>query len=65
MSSYLPIRQTAKKLDFPEARIRIMVKRGECPGIYSGNRFLVNLEAFAEQLDAQSRRNSKVEAVTA
>ncbi len=65
MSNYLTIRQTAKKLEFPETRIRIMVKCGECPGIYSGNRFLVNVDAFAEQLDVQSRRNSKVEAVTA
>ena len=45
--------------------IREMVKQGACPGIYSGTRFLVNVDALIEQLDAQSRRNSKVEAVTA
>ena len=65
MSSYLTIRQTAKKLDFPETRIRIMVKRGDSPGLSPGNRFLVKVGAFVEHLDAQSRRNSKVEAVTA
>lgn len=65
MSSFLTIRQTAKKLDFPETRIRVMVKQGVCPGIYSGNRFLVNVEAFIEQLDKESRRNIKVESVTA
>ena len=50
MSNYLTIRQTAKELGFPETRIRIMVKRGECPGIYSGNRFLVNVEALWSNL---------------
>lgn len=65
MSNYLTIRQTAKELEFPENRIRSMVKQGVCPGIYSGNRFLVNVGAFIEQLDKESRRNIKVEAVTA
>ena len=65
MSNYLTIRQTAKELEFPENRIRPMVKQGVCPGIYSGNRFLVNVEASIEQLDKESRRNIKVEAVTA
>ena len=59
MSKYLNIRQTAKELDFPETRIRLMVKCGECPGIYSGNRFLVNVGALVEMLDQQSRRAVK------
>ena len=62
---YRTIRQTAKEIEFPENRIRAMVKQGVCPGIYSGTRFLVNVDALVEQLDAQSRRNIEVEAVTA
>ena len=65
MPTYRTIRQAAKQIDFPENRIRVMVKQGACPGVYSGNRFMVNIDALVEQLDAQSRRNSKVEAVTA
>ena len=62
---YRTIRQTAREIQFPENRIREMVKQGVCPGIYSGTRFLVNVDALIEQLDAESLRNSKVEAVTA
>lgn len=65
MTTYRSVRKTAKELDFPEHRIREMIKQGICPGIYSGNRFLVNVGALVEQLDAESRRNSKAEAVTA
>lgn len=49
------IRQTAKQEVVPEGLIRRLVAQGKCPGIYSGNRFLVNVEALMEQLDKQSR----------
>lgn len=38
-----------------ESFIRAMVKRGECPGVYSGSRFLVNVDALFEKLEAESR----------
>lgn len=50
------IRETAALKILPESRIRQMVARGECPGIQSGNRFLVNVNAFCELLDRKSRR---------
>ena len=62
---YRTIRQTAREIKFPENRIREMVKQGMCPGIYSGTRCLVNVDALVEQLDAESRRNIKAGAVTA
>ena len=62
---YRTIRQTAREIKFPENRIREMVKQGMCPGIYSGTRFLVNVDALVEQPDAESRRNIKAGAVTA
>ena len=49
------IRQTAATGILPEHRLRIMVASGECPGFYSGNRFMVNVTALSEQLDAESR----------
>lgn len=40
-----------------EHYLRLLVAQGKCPGIRSGNRFMVNVEALAEQLDAESRQN--------
>lgn len=50
------IRQTAAKGIMTEHYLRLLVAQGRCPGIYSGNRFLVNVEALEEQLDKESRR---------
>lgn len=50
------VRQTAKALRIPEHLVRSMVAQGTCPGIYSGNRFLVHVEALREYLDAASGR---------
>lgn len=49
------IRQTAAGKWIPESYLRRLVKEGKCPGVYSGNRFLVNVTALQEQLDAESR----------
>lgn len=55
MLKFLTIRQTAATGLITEHRLRIMVANGSCPGIRTGNRFLVNLDALAEQLDTESR----------
>lgn len=60
MPDFKTIRQTAATGLLPEHRIRILVAKGRCPGIMSGNRFLVNVAALAEMLDAESRRNQEV-----
>lgn len=39
-----------------EHYLRLMVAQGRCPGIYSGNTFLVNLEALEELLERESRK---------
>jgi hypothetical protein len=36
-----------------------MVAQKRCPGIYAGNRFMVNVDALIEQLDTESRRGVK------
>lgn len=54
------IRQVARTLDVPEHLIRCMVAEGTCPGIYSGTRFLVHVEALREYLDTTSRKGQEV-----
>jgi len=39
-----------------------MVAEGTCPGIQTGNRFLVNVTLLAEVLDAMSRKNQEASA---
>ena len=55
MSTFKTISHVAALGVLPEYRIRLLVAQGKCPGIYAGNRFLVNVEALAEMLDQQSR----------
>lgn len=54
------IRQTARYLEIPESLVRRLVAQGICPGVYSGNRFLVNTEALREYLEAESRQIKEV-----
>lgn len=60
MPKFLTIRQVAATGLLSEHRLRIMVAEGRCPGIQTGNRFLVNITALAEQLDLESRAGVQV-----
>lgn len=62
MSTFKTIRQTAATGIAPENFLRRLVAQGKCPGIYSGNRFLINVEALAEQLDSESRQPKEAKA---
>ena len=55
MATFKTIRQTAAMGFLTENYIRLIVAAGRCPGIRVGNRFMVNVEALAEQLDKESR----------
>lgn len=59
MTQFKTIRQTAALGILPEYRSRIMAAQGNCPGIKSGNRYLVNVNALVEQLEAESRRHKE------
>lgn len=59
MPEFKTIRKVAATGLISEHQLRMMVARGECPGLYVGNRFNVNVTALAEMLDAQSRANVK------
>ena len=39
-----------------EWHIRQLIARGECPGIYVGSHFKVNVGALIEKLEAESRQ---------
>lgn len=53
------VRQTAAAGVAPENYIRRLVAKGLCPGVYSGTRFLVNVEALREYLDRLSREGKE------
>ena len=55
MAQFKTIRQTAASGLISEHYLRCMVARGECPGIRSGNRFLINIEQLREKLNEMSR----------
>lgn len=59
MLEFKTIRQTASTGILPEYRLRLMVAEGICPGIKTGNRFLINVPALAEMLDTESRKDVK------
>lgn len=56
MPEFKTIRQTAATGITSEHHLRLLVAQGKCPGIRSGNRFLINVQALAELLDAESRK---------
>ncbi len=58
MPVFKTIRKTAAMDFITENHLRRLVAEGRCPGVYSGNRFLVNVAALQEQLDAESRKIS-------
>lgn len=62
MPTMRTIRQTAALGILSEHLLRIMLKQGRLPGVYSGNRFLVNVEALVSQLNSESVANVRTEA---
>ena len=45
------IREAAKRGPVSEYCLRLMLKQGNIPGIYSGRKFLVNYDLLLEQLN--------------
>lgn len=52
------IRETAKRGPVSEYCLRLMLKQGDLPGVYSGRKFLVNYEKLLEQLNAAERKEA-------
>lgn len=57
MPTFKTIRQTAATGILPENLLRLMLKQKRLPGVYSGNRFLVNVDALIAQLNSESAAN--------
>ncbi len=55
---FLTIRQTARMGVLTEHRLRLLVAQGKCPGVYSGTRFMVNVDQLIAMLEEQSRENA-------
>ena len=47
---FCSIRGAAQISGLPEHALRQLVKRGRVPGFYAGTRFMINIDAFREQL---------------
>lgn len=56
MPEFKTIRQTAATGITSEHHLRQLVAQGKCPGLRVGNRFLVNIAALSEMLDAESMK---------
>ena len=47
---FMTINKTAGLGFISHVKLRKMVANGECPGFYTGNRFMVNVDALIEKL---------------
>ena len=54
------IRQVAETGILPEYRLRQMQKQKKLPGIYSGNRFLIDVDMLKSVLERESVNNMGV-----
>ena len=57
MTNLQTIKATAELGILPEHRLRKMLKRGELPGIFHGNRFMVNIGLLEQLIESESRAN--------
>ena len=57
MEMFRTIRQTASDGILTEHRLRKMQREGRLPGIFVGNRFLVDQSALVEMLHVDASRN--------
>lgn len=60
-TQFMTIRQFAKQNILPEFAIRTLVKKGEIPGIFVGNRFYINAPKFKSQLNSFGGSSGNVE----
>lgn len=57
MLEMLTIRQAGKRGPLAEHQLRLMQKQGKLPGVYAGNRYLVNYEMLLARLNQESCAN--------
>ena len=55
------IREAARRGPLSEYCLRIMLKQGNLPGVYSGRKYLVNYDRLLDQLAATGSEGVKVQ----
>ena len=61
---YLTVRQAAKLDNVPsEHFLRSLIKAQQCPGVYIGTRFYVDVDKLSEKLGKMSEENAEVQSV--
>ena len=58
MVKLLTVREASKVCGVSEYLLRNWVKLGKCPGMYSGNRFLVNVEQLEKKIMEETSWNA-------
>lgn len=53
-TEFCTIRQAAARGYLSERHLRLLLAQGKLPGVYSGNRFKVNVRLLEQQLDRMS-----------
>ena len=53
---FVTIRKASQATGLSERLLRDMVRDGACPGIYSGNRFLVDTEMLIRRLRGETEK---------
>ena len=53
-TEFCTIRQAAARGYLSEHHLRLLLAQGKLPGVYSGNRFKVNVRLLEQQLDQMS-----------
>lgn len=53
----MTIRAAAEECGISEYMLRNWVKQGKCPGMYSGNRFLVNVKQLEKKIMEETSWN--------
>ncbi len=49
----MTVRAAAEECGISEYMLRNWVKQGKCPGMYSGNRFLVNVKQLEKKIQEE------------
>ena len=61
MVKLMTVRSVAKEFGLSENMLRTWIKKGECPGFYAGNRFMINVDLLEDKMQEDSdNRNERV-----
>lgn len=63
MVRLLTVKETSKECGVPENLLRNLIKEGKCPGIYSGTRFYINVDALENIIREGMSENKKREPI--